>query len=101
MGNGYLRSAKNGTVLNLRVAPGAKRTSVEGPYGERALKLKVSAQPVDGKANAEIERFLADLLSLPRSGVCVTRGHTSRDKTVLLRGVDPRRVEEALSDHLA
>ena len=101
MSNGYARPAKNGTLLDLRVASGAKRTALEGPYGEHTLKLRVSAPPVNGKANAEVERFLADLLSLPRSGVSVIRGAASRDKAVLLRDVDPRRVQKVLSSHLS
>jgi hypothetical protein len=99
--NGYARPAKNGTLLNLRVAPGAKRTSLEGPYGEHTLKLKVSAPPVNGKANAEVERFLADLLSLPRSSVSVTRGVASKDKTVLLHDADPHQIQKTLSIHLS
>jgi uncharacterized protein (TIGR00251 family) len=55
---GFFTPTKDGILLNLRVSPGAKRTSIEGPYGA-ALKLKVAAPPVGGKANAEVERFLA------------------------------------------
>ncbi|HSL01176.1 MAG TPA: DUF167 domain-containing protein [Rubrobacteraceae bacterium] len=101
MSKNCARPARNGTLLDLRVSPGAKRTSLEGPYGERALKLRISAPPVNGRANADVERFLADLLSLPRSSVSVTRGTASRDKTVLLRDVDPRQVREALSTYLS
>ncbi len=85
---GFITPARDGILLNLRVSPGAKRTSIEGPYGENALKLKVAAPPVDGKANAEVESFLAQSLGVPRSDVAVIRGTSSRDKVVLVRGVD-------------
>jgi uncharacterized protein len=48
---GPVTAAKGGTLLSLRVSPGAKRTEIEGPYGENAIKLKVAAPPLDGKAN--------------------------------------------------
>ena len=85
--------------MNLRVSPGAKRTSIEGPYGA-ALKLKVAAPPVDGKANAEAERFLAKVLGVPRSEVAVVRGASGRDKSVLVRGAAEGELREALSDQL-
>jgi uncharacterized protein len=83
---GFLTTTREGTLLSLRVSPGAKHTSLEGPYGDSAIKLKVAAPPVDGKANAEIVRYPAELLAVPRSGVAIVRGASSRDKTVLIRG---------------
>jgi uncharacterized protein len=97
---GFLTAAKQGTILNLRVSPGAKRTSIEGPYGENAIKLKVAAPPADGKANAEVERFLAELLDVPRSDVTIVRGATSRDKQVLIRNLAYAQTQKALSTHL-
>ena len=98
--DGPLRHTREGTILNLRVSPGSRRTSIEGLYGEDALKLRVAASPVDGKANAEVERFLSELLDLPRSDITVIRGAASRDKAVLIRARQPHEVREALSDHL-
>ena len=100
MSKGFVTTAKEGTLLNLHVSTGAKRTSVEGPYGENAIKLKVAAQPVAGKANAEVERFLSKLLGVPRSDVTITRGASGRDKTVLVRGATQAETHKALSAHL-
>jgi uncharacterized protein len=96
---GFLTAAREGTVLNLRVAPGAKRTSIEDPYGEDAVRLKVAAPPVSGKANAEVVRFLAELLHVPRSDLAVIRGSSSRDKKVLVRGLTRTQTQKALSAH--
>jgi len=82
--------------LRLRVSPGAKRSGVNGPYGEGAVRLAVSAPPVDGKANAEVERFLAELAGLPRGSVRVVGGAASRDKTVLLEGMDAEAVRRVV-----
>jgi uncharacterized protein (TIGR00251 family) len=93
----FLTPARDGILLNLRVSPGAKRTSIEGPYGESALKVKVAAPPVEGKANAEVESFLARSLGVPPSCVAVVRGTSSRDKVVLVRGVEAAALREILT----
>ena len=100
MSKGPLLATSDGVLLNLRVSPGARRTAVEGPYGEDALKLRVAAPPVDGKANAEVERFLAGLVGARRSDVTLVRGASGRDKVALVKSVGEARVREALSSHL-
>ena len=94
MSKGFLTPTRDGTLLNLRVSPGAKRTPIEGPYGERVLKRKVAARPTDGRANAEIEHFLAELLGIPRS--TVVRGSSRKDKVVLARSLDHAQAQNAL-----
>jgi uncharacterized protein len=72
-------------VLALHVQPGAKRTAVAGVHGDgdgARLRLRLAAPPVDGKANAELVRYLAALFGVPQSGVVVERGAASRQKTV-------------------
>jgi uncharacterized protein len=93
---GFITATREGILLNLRISPGAKRSSMEGAYGEAALRLKVAAPPVDGKANAEAERFLAELLGIPRSHVTVVRGASSRDKVILIHGVGQDEVKKFL-----
>jgi uncharacterized protein (TIGR00251 family) len=92
----FVRNAGEGVLLTLRVSPGAKKSSMEGAYGRHALKLKIAAPPVDGKANAETEQFLAKLLGLSRSEVSVVRGVSSRNKIVLLKGVESREAVRTL-----
>lgn len=95
----FVRAAKGetGTMLGLRASPGARETSVAGTYGEGAIKLKVAAPPIDGWANAEIERFLARILGVHLSRVAVVRGASGRDKEVFVQGVEPRDVREGLA----
>jgi uncharacterized protein (TIGR00251 family) len=68
-------------VLTLHVQPGAKRTEVAGTHGD-ALKVRLAAPPVDGKANAELLRFLADAFRVPLRHATLVRGETSRQKVV-------------------
>jgi hypothetical protein len=77
----WLREDGTSLVLTLHVQPGAKRTEVAGSHGD-ALKVRLAAPPVDGKANAELLRFLADAFSVPLRKVTLLRGETSRMKVV-------------------
>jgi uncharacterized protein (TIGR00251 family) len=97
---GFITAIRDGLLLNLRISPGARRPSIEGPYGESALKRKVAAPPVDGKANAEAERFLAELLGILRSDVTVVGEASSRDKVILIHGVGEDEVQKILPAHL-
>ena len=75
-------------VLNLHVQPGASRTEAAGLHGG-ALKLRVASPPVDGKANATLLAWLADVFAVPLRAVTLVRGETSRQKTVRIES--PRR----------
>jgi uncharacterized protein (TIGR00251 family) len=68
-------------LLDVSVVPGARRTALAGLH-DGALRIQLSAPPVDGKANAALERYVAGLLGLPQRGVQVLRGQTSRRKTL-------------------
>lgn len=68
-------------VLTLHVQPGAKCTEVVGRHGD-ALKIRLAAPPVDGKANAELLRYLAAEFGVPLRNVTLVRGDSSRRKVV-------------------
>lgn len=96
----FVQGRKDGVAVRLRVSPGARKTCVAGYYGEAALKIKVAAPPVEGKANAEVEGFLAKVLGVARSRVSVGRGAASRDKVVFVEGLSDGQVWTRLA-HLA
>lgn len=75
-----------GLLLVLHIQPGASRTEVAGEHGD-ALKVRLAAPPVDGKANACLIEFLAERLALPRSAVSLASGASSRRKTVRVEGL--------------
>jgi uncharacterized protein (TIGR00251 family) len=68
-------------VLSLHVQPGARRTEAAGVYGD-AVKIRVAAPAVEGKANAVLLRFIANAFDVPMRNVTLIRGETSRDKIV-------------------
>ena len=73
-------------TLAIKAVPNAPRSAVAGWLGE-ALKVKVQAPPVEGRANEALCDFLAEQLGLPRRAVTVLRGDTSRLKLVRIEGL--------------
>lgn len=72
--------------LIIHVVPRARETAVAGRHGD-AIRIRVAAPPVDGAANAELVRFLAERLGVPRAAVRIASGAASRRKTVEVLGV--------------
>jgi uncharacterized protein (TIGR00251 family) len=68
-------------ILFLHIQPGAKQSEFCGLHGER-LKIRIKAPPVDGKANDEIIRFLAEHFSIAKSQIQIISGELGREKTV-------------------
>ena len=87
-GPAWLRHNGKWTTLTLHIQPGAKRTEIAGAHGD-ALKIRLAAPPVDGKANAALLEFLAERLRLPKSEVLLISGHGSRRKIVEIREIIP------------
>ena len=81
--------------LDLHVQPGAKRTEFAGRHGER-LKVRIAAPPVDGAANDELVRFLAEAFGVPRRQVILVSGAASRSKRVRIEA-PARRPDRAWS----
>ncbi|MBS1189143.1 MAG: YggU family protein [Rhodocyclaceae bacterium] len=77
----WLRADGNGCVITVHVQPGAKRTEIVGEHGD-ALKIRLAAPPVDGKANEALLSFLAKTLSVSRRAVELRAGASSRRKLV-------------------
>jgi uncharacterized protein len=73
-------------TLAIKAIPNAPRSAIVGWLGD-ALKVKVHAPPVEGRANTALCEFLADVLELPRRNVSVVRGDTSRQKFVRITGL--------------
>lgn len=75
-----------GTLVAVRVQPRASREAVEG-WHDGALRVRVTAAPVDGDANRAVLRLLARALGLPLSALDLVRGARGRDKLVRVRGL--------------
>ena len=82
----YIKQDGTDVLLALHVQPGAKQTSWAGLYGDR-VKVRLSAPPVDGKANAALCQWLAAQFGCALRDVLVEKGLTNRVKLVRVRGV--------------
>lgn len=72
-------------LLTLRVQPRASRDEIVGPHGEDALKIRITAPPVDGKANAHLIKLLAKAFGVGRQSVQLVGGESGRDKQVRIQ----------------
>jgi uncharacterized protein len=82
--------------LHVRLTPRGGRDAITGLREDGAVLARVSAPPVDGKANEALCRLLAKTLGVPRSAVDVVRGQTARDKLVRVGGLTARDAHERL-----
>jgi uncharacterized protein (TIGR00251 family) len=81
-----IRDTPQGATFTVKVHPRAKKNAVSGEVGE-ALKLSLTAPPVEGKANAACIAFLAEVLGVSRSSIAIVAGETSRQKVVRVAGL--------------
>ena len=81
--------------LLIQVQPRSPRTEVVGLHGDY-IKIRLAAPPVDGAANTELVRFLAEQLGVRRSDVAIVRGATGRRKTVRVAGMTAATARRAL-----
>jgi len=92
----WLRGDGDGCLIALHIQPGARRTEVAGEHGE-ALKIRLAAPPVDGKANEALLAFIATRLGVAKSAVHLKSGHTSRRKLLAVAGVAPAQAQARLA----
>jgi uncharacterized protein len=83
------------TDLSVRAQPRAARSEIVGQRGD-ALKVRLTAPPVEGAANRELEKLLAKVLGVSRSSVEVLRGASGREKVLRIHGLSPEDVRERL-----
>ena len=79
----------------VQVVPRASKNQIVGVVGE-AIKIRLTAPPVEGKANAALIDFLAETLNVRRAQIEIVTGETSRHKRVRVRGVTAREIENKL-----
>lgn len=90
-----LRESPEGVTFAVKVVPRGKRDEIAGVEGD-ALKVRLNAPPVEGKANEALVRFIAERLKAPRTDVEIVRGQTARHKLIRVRNLDARTVKERL-----
>ncbi len=90
-----IRDTAAGATFSVKVHPRAKKDAISGVVGD-ALKVSLTAPPVEGKANEACIRFFAEVLGVPRSSVTIAAGEASRNKLIRVSGLTAAQVEERL-----
>ena len=90
-----IRDIPQGATFAVRVQPRARKNAVVGEIGD-ALKIALTAPPVEGRANEACIAFLAEFLKVPRSSVTIAAGQTSRNKVVRVGGLTATEVADRL-----
>jgi len=81
-----VRETAAGVTFQVKVQPRARRNAVVGQMGD-ALKVTLTAPPVEGRANEACIEFLAELLQMPRSSITIVSGQGSRNKVIRVAGI--------------
>ncbi|MGZ3159955.1 MAG: DUF167 domain-containing protein [Burkholderiaceae bacterium] len=81
MNKAWCTTISGGIRLAVQITPNAKKSEVIGLL-EDVLKIRLQAQPIEGKANEALTRYIADMLAVPKSAVSITHGHTNKRKMV-------------------
>lgn len=91
-----IKEDSNGVSFQVKVHPRAKKNAITGDLGE-ALKLALTAPPVEGRANEACIDFFADFLKVPRSSITIAAGTRSRLKTIRIAGINAAYLRERLA----
>src|SRR5207253_10236884 len=94
-----IQESAKGITFAVKVHPRARKNAITGTVGD-ALKLALTAPPVEGKANQAVIEFFADLFQIPRSSITIASGETSRNKVIRIAGVSKPAAEQRLAENL-
>lgn len=96
----FLKEDDGEIVLYAHIQPRAARDKVVGQHGD-ALKISLSAPPVDNKANAALIGFLSSIFDIPKSRIRLKSGEQSRIKRLAIKGLSLSQAQQIISSHLA
>ena len=91
-----IQESAGGVTFAVKVHPRAKKNAIAGELGE-ALKVALTAPPVEGKANEACIEFFAKLLKVPRSSVSIAAGQSSRSKVIRVVGLSAEELQKRLN----
>ncbi len=85
-----LKQTKEGLILNIKISPNSSKNAIL--RDETGLKIKLTAQPIEGKANKALVEFLSKQLKIPKTSIEILKGETSKEKTLLLKIFDDDKI---------
>ncbi len=91
-----LKETNDGYIINLKISPNASKNEII-KTDDGIFKIKITAQPVDGKANKALIEFLSKNLKVPKTSIEILKGHSGKEKTLLVRSKDIDVIEKLKS----
>lgn len=87
-----LKETKDGLIAYIKISPNSKKNEIinEGDF----TKIKITAQPIDGKANKALIEFLSKNFKIPKTSIKILKGETSKEKTVLFETKDEEKLQK-------
>lgn len=93
----HFHDGKAGSALAIRVVPGASKNEIAEIMTDGTLRIRLTAPPVEGRANVALIDFLSKVLDIPRSKIVIVAGETRRNKLVSILDLDSETLQEKLS----
>ncbi len=82
---------EDGLIIKLKISPNASKNEII--KSDDGVKVKITAQPIDGKANKCLIEFLSKQFKIPKSSIEILRGETSKEKTLLIKVLDDDKIK--------
>ncbi len=86
-----IKETNNGIIVNIKISPNAKKNEII--KDSEIFKIKITAQPIDGKANKALIEFLSKNFKIPKTSIKILKGETSKEKTILFETTNPDKVK--------
>lgn len=86
-----IKETKNGLILTVRIIPNSSKNELV--FEDTFLKIKITAQPIEGKANKALIEFLSKQLKISKSNIEIIKGETSKEKTVLFKNIVSEKID--------
>ncbi len=90
-----IKETKNGIIITFKILPNSSRNEFIKNGDE--IKVKITAQPIDGKANKCLIEFLSKTFKVPKSYFEIIRGETSKEKTISIKNIDVEKINQIKS----
>lgn len=90
-----IRKTEEGLIINIKIVPNSSKNELiqESEF----TKVKITAQPIENKANKALIEFLSKSFKVPKTYIEILKGHTSKEKTILIKVTDKSKQEEIIS----
>lgn len=95
-----LHDGKTGAAITVRVTPRTVRNEIHEILDDGTVKIRLTAPPVEGKANKELIKFLSSVLDVPPSAIEILAGQTGHDKLVSVLGISSEEMQQKILKHL-